>query len=179
MRQKAEWNTSSIKKIKFALGAGNFGTFTDGGNFLKPKTSNETRLWEQAVMSHKLNRVKLEQRLRIEQRWYDDGNYRNRFRYRLGLTLPLGDEKNKSSKIYLTTFEEVFFTDKKPHFSRSRFLFGPGYQFNSFITLQPAYVYQYDISKNSKQGKHFLQVSVLLKLNPGKPLLKSNYPQAK
>lgn len=167
------------KKIKFAIGAGNFGTFNDGGNFLKPKTSNETRLWEQAVMSHKLNRVKLEQRLRIEQRWYDDGDYRNRFRYRLGLTLPLGDEKNKSSKIYLTTFEEVFFTDKKPHFSRSRFLFGPGYQFNSFITLQPAYVYQYDISKNSKQGKHFLQVSVLLKLNPGKPLLKSNHPQAK
>jgi len=79
----------------------------------------------------------------------------------------------KSGHLYFTCFEEIFFTDKAPHFSRSRFLFGPGYTFNKYVTLQPAYVYQYDISKNSKQGKHFLQVSLLLKINPGNPLISS------
>jgi len=161
------------KKFKFALGVGNFGTYTNGGNFEKPKTIDELRIWEQAVMSHQFKALKLEQRLRVEQRIYSGADYRNRFRYRLALTVPLNYKNGKSGNLYFTCFEEIFFTDKAPHFSRSRFLFGPGYTFNKYVTLQPAYVYQYDISKNSKQGKHFLQVSLLLKINPGNPLISS------
>lgn len=167
------------KKFKFAIGTGNFGTYTDGGNFLNPKTNNETRLWEQAVMSHKIDVLKIEQRIRIEQRWYDDGGYRNRFRYRLGLTIPLSNAKKEAGSFYITSFEELFFTDKKPHFSRSRFLMGPGYIINQYFTVQPAYVYQYDISKSSKLGKHFLQLSLLLKLNPSKPLFHNSKTDSK
>ena len=170
---KGGFEYSLNKKIKFALGTGNFGTYSDGGNFEQPKTNNEFRIWEQAVMSNKLNALKIEQRLRIEQRIYSNGEYRNRFRYRLGFTVPLNKENNKYGKLYITTFEELFFTNKVPHFSRSRFLIGPGYSFNNYFTIQPAYVYQFDISKSSKLGKHFLQVSLLLKLNPGKPVFSS------
>ncbi|HMO32661.1 MAG TPA: DUF2490 domain-containing protein [Lacibacter sp.] len=65
--------------------------------------SNENRLVEQAVLTQRLGRVQLLHRLRLEQRWQqkvvnfipvDEIRYTNRYRYMLGVTIPLSTNRN-------------------------------------------------------------------------------------
>lgn len=56
------------KNFSFAVAAGKYDTYQEGGDFVTPKTSDEIRLFEQMSMSQYLHRIKFEHRYRAEQR---------------------------------------------------------------------------------------------------------------
>lgn len=129
------------KKFSFLLGIGKYITYTDGGSFKKPVTSNEFRFWQQVTMNHYLERIKFEHRYRIEQRWFKTG-YRNRFRYRLNTAVPINNKKMGPKTFYIAAFNEIFLTNTAPYFERNRFFTGAGYQISKYLTIQPGYLYQ-------------------------------------
>src|SRR5882724_1363758 len=88
------------KNFSFLVGLGKYKTFSDGGNFKSPVAANEFRLWEQVTMNHYLERVKFEHRYRVEQRWFKNNGYRNRFRYRLNAVVPLNHKKMEPKTFY-------------------------------------------------------------------------------
>jgi len=155
------------KNFVVLLGIGDYQIYSDGGNFVKPLTAHETRLWQQLTMNHYLERVKLEHRYRIEQRWFNTG-YRNRFRYRLNAAVPINNKKMGPKTFYLASFNEIFLTSKAPYFERNRFFAGPGYQISKHFTVQPGYVYQFDYKNNAGQGKHFFQLTLTIDINAEK-----------
>lgn len=158
---------SISKNFSFLLGIGDYQTYSDGGSFEKPISAHETRLWQQITMNHYLERLKFEHRYRIEQRWFTSG-YRNRFRYRLNMAVPLNNRKMGPKTFYLASFDEIFLTNKEPFFERNRFFIGGGYQFSKNFTLQPGYVYQYDYRAGEGFGKHFFQLTLTIDVNADK-----------
>lgn len=142
------------------LGGGNYKTYTYPGNYGKPLRINENRIWEQFVATHKINRVNFEHRVRIEQRW-QNGDFANRFRYRMALTVPLNHRKMEDKTIYPWVFNEVFFTNKDPYFIRNRFLVGAGYRFSKVFTLQAGFITQTDYKPEGiKETKNFLLTAI-------------------
>lgn len=155
------------KNFSVLLGIGKYITYTDGGSFKKPVTSNEFRFWQQLSMNHYLERIKFEHRYRIEQRWFKTG-YRNRFRYRLNTAVPINNKKMEPGTFYASAFNELFFTNTAPYFERNRFFLGGGYQISKFFTVQPGYVYQFDYRNNKGAGKHFFQLTLMIEIDADK-----------
>jgi len=144
------------------MGIGQYATYSPGGNFKKPVITHEFRFWQQITLTNNISRLKLEHRYRIEQRWLTQG-YRNRFRYRLSSLLPIGSATLKPHVFYLTAYDEVFLTNKKPHFERNRLYGGAGYQFSKTITLQCGIAIQYSYRANGTSvTDHFLQTLLLI-----------------
>ncbi|MBX2922696.1 MAG: DUF2490 domain-containing protein [Chitinophagaceae bacterium] len=155
------------KNFSVLAGTGKYITYDaeQEGNFQKPITANETRLWQQLTMNHYLEQIKFEHRYRAEQRWFTTG-YRNRFRYRISTALPVNKSKIEPGAFFLTTFNEIFLTNKAPYFERNRFFIGLGYELNELLIVQPGYVYQYDYKKdNTGSGKHFFQFTLMIDLD--------------
>ena len=155
-------------KAAALIGIGQYVTYEPTGNFKSPVASSEFRIWEQFTLTNNLNRLKLEHRYRIEQRFTAD-NYRNRFRYRLNAILPLNSKKIEAKTFYLTAFEEIFLTNTKPYFERNRLFTGAGYSFNNLFTLQAGWIRQFDFRNSlSSTSKNMLQVSFLFDFKPHK-----------
>jgi hypothetical protein len=110
------------------VGTGRYITY-DFNDLDAPPTALETRLWEQMTVNQFLDRIKIEHRYRIEQRFFDDAPYRNRFRYRLNIAVPLNHHKITAKTLYIAMFDEVFFNNRAPHIERNRFSLAMGYQF--------------------------------------------------
>lgn len=142
------------------LGFGNYNAFTYPGNYKKPIVTNENRIWEQFIITNNVSRIYMEHRLRIEQRWVN-GDYLNRFRYRLALSIPINHIKMEDRTLFPALFDEVFFTDKEPVFIRNRFFGGAGYRFSKSVTIQAGFLRQSDFSSGGKSsGKNFILTSV-------------------
>lgn len=153
------------KNFNVLLGTGKYISYdiSEDGNFNKPLANNETRLWQQITMNNYLERIKFEHRYRIEQQWFTD-SYRNRFRYRLNAMIPLNKKTVEPGALYVSTFNEIFLTNKAEYFLRNRFFLGVGYQLNKNFGLVPGYVYQYDYNheKDRGHGKHFFQLTLMI-----------------
>ena len=141
------------------VGVGDYVTYPFPGNFKRPAAVKEFRMWEQFVLNNNINRVKIEHRYRIEQRWLN-GNYRNRFRYRLNPVVPINHKTVVPNTFFVTAFDEVFFTSKAPYFERNRFFAGAGYQFSKLFTFQAGFIRQFDYrTTDDGSGKNFIQTS--------------------
>lgn len=148
------------KNFSFAVAAGKYDTYQEGGDFLTPKASDEVRLFEQMSMSQYLHRIKFEHRYRAEQRFTKNG-YRNRFRYRMQAIIPLNGLKIEPKVWYFSGSGELFFTDTPAYFERIRTYVGFGYQLSKNIGLQAGYLHQFDYKLVDETGKDFFQVSLL------------------
>ncbi len=157
------------KNFNVLIGTGKYITYdiTEDGSFNKPIDNNETRLWQQITMNNYLERIKFEHRYRIEQQWHTSSGYRNRFRYRLNAMIPLNKPSVEPGSVYLSTFNEIFLTNKADYFLRNRFFLGFGYQLNKTFGLTPGYVYQYDYNHESDRGhgKHFFQLTFMISVD--------------
>ena len=143
------------------LGFGNYKSYTYPGNFEKPITVNENRIWEQFTMNNKISRVMIEHRYRIEQRWLN-GDYANRFRYRLSSTIPLNHASITKNTLFISVFDEVFFTNKAPYFLRNRVFAGSGFKVSKLFTIQVGFIRQFDYrTTDNGSGKNFIQTSLL------------------
>jgi long-subunit fatty acid transport protein len=152
---------------RLSLGAGKFDTYKGGGNFRLPKNNDEFRIWPQLVLNQKLWKFAIEQRLRTEFRFTSQG-YRNRFRYRVGVSHPLGRGKNGYSPFQIGASNELFFTDKAPYFERNRLLLTLDYKASKMLSFQAGYLHQFDYKINDESGRDFLLAGIFLELNRNK-----------
>lgn len=151
------------KNIAFTLGLGNYQTFKEGGNFVVPRNNNEFRIWPQIVLSQSIGKLKIEQRYRSELRFTTNG-YRNRYRYRLGVSCPFGEEKKGYKPFQASISNELFFTNKEPYFERNRMQLVFNYKPCKATTLQMGYIHQFDYKINDETGRDFLQIAYFIEL---------------
>lgn len=151
------------KNLKLTLGAGSYQTYKEGGDFVLPKNNNEFRLWPQVILSQSIGKLKIEQRYRAELRFTSNG-YRNRFRYRLGISCPFGKERNDYKPFQVGASNEIFFTDKEPYFERNRMLIAFNYKPTKTTTIQIGYLHQFDYKINDETGRDFLQIGFFIEL---------------
>lgn len=156
---KAGLNFTVHKQLKLGLGVGSYQTYKEGGNFVLPKNNNELRIWPQVILTQSIGKVAIEQRMRTELRFTSAG-YRNRFRYRVGLSLPLGKEKNDFHTYTVHLSNELFFTDNEPYFERNRILAALNYKPSKTLTVQLGYLHQFDYKINDETGRDFLVIGL-------------------
>ncbi len=160
---KAGFNYKAHKNATLSLGAGSYQTYREGGNFVLPKNNDEFRVWPQIIVFQSVGKLKIEQRYRAEFRFTSNG-YRNRFRYRVGLSYPFGKEIDAYKPFQISVSNELFFTDKEPYFERNRLLVAFNYKPSKTTTLQVGYLHQFDYKINDETGRDFLQVGYFIDL---------------
>lgn len=116
----------------------------------------EHRIWQQFILTNNIGRVKFEHRYRIEQRWVN-GDYKNRFRYRLMLFIPLNKPKIEKGSLFLGLYDEIFISTKEPFFDRNRLYGALGYQINKHTSLQTGLMYQ----QTNYSGNLYLQFAFI------------------
>lgn len=151
------------KNVNLTIGMGSYQTYKEGGDFILPKNNNEFRLWPQVIVYQPIGRLKIEQRYRSELRFTSNG-YRNRFRYRFGISYPFGIEKNKIQPFLISASNEIFFADKEPYFERNRILLAFNFKTSKATTLQIGYLHQFDYKINDEIGRDFLQIGCFIEL---------------
>jgi hypothetical protein len=152
------------KNLKLTLGAGSYQTYKEGGDFVLPKNNNEFRLWPQIILFQSIGKLKIEQRYRAEFRFTSNG-YRNRFRYRIGVSYPFGKERNEYKPFQVNVSNEIFFTDKEPYFERNRMLIAFNYKPSIETTIQIGYLHQFDYRINDETGRDFFQIGYFIELS--------------
>jgi long-subunit fatty acid transport protein len=145
------------------LAGGDYDTYKEGGDFVLPKNNDEFRLWPQLALQQSLGKLKIEQRYRSEFRFTNKG-YRNRFRYRLGVSYPFGKDKKGFQPFQLNASNELFFTDKEPYFERNRLSLSLNYKVSKEIMFQLGHVHQFDYKINDETGRDFLQLGLFIEL---------------
>ena len=145
------------KQWQVSLGAGSYQTFREGGNFITPKNNDEFRLWPQLILFQTIGKIKIEQRYRTELRFTSNG-FRDRHRYRLGLSYPFGQETKGYQPFQASISNELFFTSKEPYFERNRLQYAFSFKPNKETTLQIGYLHQFDYKINDEIGRDFLVV---------------------
>ena len=149
------------KNVKLTLGAGSYQTYKEGGNFVLPKNNDEFRIWPQVILSQSVGKLKIEQRYRSELRFTSNG-YRNRFRYRLGLSYPFGKERDEYKPFQISASNEIFFTDKEPYFERNRMLLAFNFKPSKATIIQIGYLHQFDYKINDETGRDFFQIGYFI-----------------
>lgn len=149
--------------LSLTLGAGSYQTYKEGGDFVLPKNNDEFRLWPQVILLQSLGKIKIEHRYRAEFRFTSNG-YRNRFRYRFGLSYPFGKVKNDYKPYQISVGDEIFFTNKEPYFERNRILFAFNYKPSKSTSLQIGFLHQFDYRINDETGSDFLVVGFFYEL---------------
>lgn len=149
-------------KTNFSVttGIGDYNTYSEGGNFVRPMQNNEIRTWVQANLKNPFDYIIFEHRYRAEQRFTSNG-YRNRFRYRLSAVVPLQGKKIMPKTFYLSAWNEIFFTDNEPFFERNRLFIGGGYEFSESFAVQTGYIHQFDYKINDETGRAFFNIALL------------------
>lgn len=160
---KGGFNYKLHPAVQMSLGLGSYQTFREGGNFETPKNNDEFRLWPQLIFYQSIGKLKVEQRYRSEMRWTSNG-YRNRFRYRLGFSLPLGKEVNGYQPFLIAFSNELFFTDREPYFERNRLQATLSYRMSKQSTFQVGYLHQFDYRINDETGRDFFVMGFYFEL---------------
>lgn len=143
------------KKAVVTLGYGYVGGYDYKSSQREPE-SREHRIFQQFILTNKVNRLKFEHRYRLEQRWVND-DFRSRFRYRLMLFLPLNKPTIEKGTVFLGMYDEIFINSTKTFFDRNRFYTAIGYQINKMTQVQVGHLYQ----RVNDFGKNYLQVGVV------------------
>lgn len=162
---KGGFNYALHKNVSLTLGTGSYQTYKEGGDFVLPKNNDEFRIWPQVVLNQSINKLKIEQRYRTELRFTSNG-YRNRFRYRFGLSYPLGKKNPEYNPLQINVSNEIFFTDHEPYFERNRMLLSINYKPSRSSTIQMGYLHQFDYKINDETGRDFLQIGYFIEIFP-------------
>jgi hypothetical protein len=158
---KGGLNYKASQFVTLTLGAGSYQTYQEGGDFLTPKNNDEFRVWPQMTIQTNLGGVKMEQRGRIEARYTSTG-YKNRYRYRLGFSYPLGQISKKLESLSIQCNNEIFFTNREPYFERNRFQILTLVKINENNSFQLGYLHQFDYKINDEIGRQFLVIGYVL-----------------
>jgi len=154
------------KDFTALLGGGRYVT-ADPGDRAAGFRIQEARLWQQLILTQYPNRLKLEHRYRLEQRWFrfrdDSTAFGQRLRYRLNAFLPLNRTVFGPRTVFLSAYNEIFLNPKGPFFERNRFYLGAGYQLNNQLTLQLGWLNQADYSRPRVRQGQFIPQGTAIK----------------
>ncbi len=128
--------------IKFTTGYGNI---TSGKYGDDNTTSGEHRIYQEMLFPSKIgNRFHFNHRVRFEQRFVDNQNFRTRYRYNLFLNVPLNNSDLIANTLYLAMYDEIFLNGQRDIgngntveiFDRNRIYLAMGYVYNQQLKLQ-------------------------------------------
>jgi hypothetical protein len=141
--------------LVFSILIGKHNTFSEGGNFMKPLLTDEFRQSLQAVTVQRFGFISLENRYRIEQRYFINRNLlAYRIRYRFGLQAIV------SNSIKVQFSNEIFMAvgGNNSTFEKNRILIGLKNKVNRRYEIQLNFLNQIDNIKNDESGKNFIQL---------------------
>jgi hypothetical protein len=150
--------TASYKykdNLVFSVLIGKHNTFSEGGNFMKPLLTDEFRQSLQAVTVQRFGFISLENRYRIEQRYFiNRKQVAYRIRYRFGLQAIV------SNSIKVQFSNEIFMAvgGSNSTFEKNRILIGLKNKVNRRYEIQLNFLNQIDNIKNDESGKNFIQL---------------------
>jgi hypothetical protein len=134
------------ERISFTAGVAYFSSYAP--TYVRP----EWRGWQQVLVSEKIGRVTINQRVRAEQRFNkkvmnnevtDDFSYNNRFRYQLNVQLPLTRSSAKR-QVYINLADEVMLNCGKiitsNYFDQNRASAGLGLKWNNAFNVTASYM---------------------------------------
>jgi len=105
-------------------------------------TVNEHRIFQQFTTKQKIGKVGLSHRYRFEQRFVES-DFKMRFRYFLGIKIPLQYKEEGKNPLYLSAYNEIFLNTKSSVFDRNRVYGGLGYKFSSALRMELGYMNQF------------------------------------
>ncbi|WP_341216308.1 DUF2490 domain-containing protein [uncultured Wocania sp.] len=103
---------------------------------------NEHRIFQQFTSKQNIGLVKLNHRYRFEQRFVEN-DFKMRFRYFLGLNIPLINKEKDKNNYYLSAYNEIFLNSKSSIFDRNRVYAGLGYNINKNLKVEAGYMNQF------------------------------------
>jgi len=103
---------------------------------------NEHRIFQQFTTKQALWKVKLSHRYRFEQRFVEN-DFRMRFRYFLGINIPLQYKEDGKNPLYVSAYNEIFLNTKSSIFDRNRVYGGLGYKFSDQLKFELGYMNQF------------------------------------
>ena len=112
------------------------------GNTHEKVSVNEHRIFQQFTTKQNLGKLSLSHRYRFEQRFVE-ADFKMRFRYFLGLKIPLQNNADGNNPLYLSAYNEIFLNTKSSIFDRNRMYGGFGYQFSKQLRLELGYMNQF------------------------------------
>jgi len=115
------------------------------------KTENiEHRIFQQYITKQKFGRFNLQHRYRLEERFLQD-DFRMRFRYFLGLNIPINNKEMLPKTFYGSVYNEIFLHLNSPTFDRNRVYGALGYVINKNMRVEAGYMNQ--IQENRNRGQ--------------------------
>lgn len=129
-------------------------------------SKEEVRAWLQDIITFSSGRFKFENRLRAEQSWFYEpqkelSSKRNRFRYRLNVSVLLNSRKMVPGSLFANAYDEVFLvTPTHPAFSRNRVYAGLGYQIDANLGVAGGYLWQREFEAKGNTNRHFLYLAL-------------------
>lgn len=110
----------------------------------------EHRVYQQFITRQEFGRVFIQHRYRLEERFLPS-DFRMRFRYFLGLNVPITKPKMQKSALYASAYNEIFLNSEKPVFDRDRVYGGMGYAISKTVRVEAGLMYQIYESRNRPQ----------------------------
>ncbi len=109
----------------------------------KDKTTiTEHRLYQQLITRQQFGRVFLQHRYRAEQRFIEDNPIKWRFRYFLGINVPINSKTLIPKTFYLSGYDEIFLNTQKNIFDRNRLYDALGYVLNDKVKIEIGFMAQ-------------------------------------
>ena len=103
---------------------------------------NEHRIFQQFTTKQKIGKIGISHRYRFEQRFVES-EFKMRFRYFLGLNIPLQYKEDGNNLLYLSAYNEIFLNSKSSVFDRNRVYGGLGYRFSKALRIELGYMNQF------------------------------------
>ena len=103
--------------------------------------TNEHRIYQQFITKQKLGRVIVQHRYRIEERFLTN-DFQMRFRYFLGINIPINKKTLEKNAIYLSSYNELFINAESPLFDRNRLYGALGYMIHKNIKIEAGFMAQ-------------------------------------
>lgn len=114
------------------------------------KENIEHRIFQQYITKQKFGRFYLQHRYRLEERFLQD-DFRMRFRYLLGLNVPINNKEMLPKTFYGSVYNEIFLNLNSPTFDRNRVYGALGYVINKNLRIEAGYMNQ--IQENRNRGQ--------------------------
>lgn len=152
-------NYHFAKGAMATAGYANIGSYEYRSEQRNPETQ-EHRIWQQLILTNKIGRVKFEHRYRVEQRWIEQ-DYRDRFRYRLMLFVPINKTEIEKGAFFIGLYDEIFVNSKEIFFDRNRLYGAVGLQFSKTSSVQVGMLHQ----QLSDFNKWYLQFALVSNLD--------------
>ncbi|AZA55336.1 DUF2490 domain-containing protein [Chryseobacterium sp. G0201] len=114
------------------------------------KENIEHRIFQQYITKQKFGRFYLQHRYRLEERFVQD-DFKMRFRYMLGLNIPINNKEMLPKTFYGSVYNEIFLHLNSPTFDRNRVYGALGYVINKNLRIEAGYMNQIQENKNRGQ----------------------------